>query len=158
MKNRTRLLLALVSSLIASLTTLPTRAAEPFPAKPVTLVSAFAAGSGPDAVLRLVSDKLGKAWNQRVLVDNRPGGGGFIAMDAAKFSDADGVVPPRSFAVPVRSLNVAFDPGPGAARARLAVQLIEDAALACSVALSALLPKRLELFSNDLSSRMRSAT
>ena len=87
MKNPTRLLLALATSVI---TTLPTWAAEAYPAKPVTLVSAFAAGSGPDAVLRLVSDKLGKAWNQRVLVDNRPGGGGFIAIEAVKRAPADG--------------------------------------------------------------------
>ena len=66
------------------------QASEAFPSKPVTIVTAFAPGSGPDAVLRLVADKLGKAWNQRVLVDNRPGGGGFIAIDTAKRAPADG--------------------------------------------------------------------
>jgi tripartite-type tricarboxylate transporter receptor subunit TctC len=65
-------------------------AADPYPARPVTLVTAFAAGSGPDAVLRLVADKLGKTWNQRVLIDNKPGGGGFIAIDAAKRAAPDG--------------------------------------------------------------------
>jgi tripartite-type tricarboxylate transporter receptor subunit TctC len=64
--------------------------AESFPAKPVTIFTAFAPGSGPDAVLRMVSEKLGKAWNQRVLVENRPGGGGFIAIDAVKSKPADG--------------------------------------------------------------------
>ena len=38
----------------------------------------------------MVAEKLGKAWNQRVLVDNRPGGGGFIAMDAARRAAPDG--------------------------------------------------------------------
>ena len=65
-------------------------AADGYPSKPVTLMTAFAAGSGPDAVLRIVADKLGKQWNQRVLVENRPGGGGFIAIDAAKRLPADG--------------------------------------------------------------------
>jgi tripartite-type tricarboxylate transporter receptor subunit TctC len=65
-------------------------AADAFPSKPVTIVTAFAPGSGPDAVLRLVADKLGKAWNQRVLIDNRPGGGGFIAIDTAKRAAPDG--------------------------------------------------------------------
>lgn len=65
-------------------------AADPFPARPVTVVTAFAAGSGPDAVLRLVADKLGKTWNQRVLVENKPGGGGFIAIEAVKRVPADG--------------------------------------------------------------------
>ena len=61
-----------------------------YPNKPVTLMTAFAPGSGPDATLRLVAEKLGKLWNQRVLVENRPGGGGLIAMDAAKRAAPDG--------------------------------------------------------------------
>ena len=61
-----------------------------YPSKPVTIVTPFAAGSGPDAVLRLVSDKLGRLWNQRVLVDNKPGGGGFIAIEQAKRAAPDG--------------------------------------------------------------------
>ena len=65
-------------------------AGDAFPNKPVTLVTAFAPGSGPDAVLRLVAEKLGKRWDQRVLVENRPGGGGFIAIDATKRAPADG--------------------------------------------------------------------
>lgn len=66
------------------------RAQDDFPSRPVTLVTAFAPGSGPDAVLRLVAEKLGKAWNQRVVVDNKPGGGGFIAIDAVRRAPADG--------------------------------------------------------------------
>jgi tripartite-type tricarboxylate transporter receptor subunit TctC len=77
------LLLALALSAAA-------RAADEFPSKPVTLITAFAPGSGPDAVLRLVAEKLGKTWNQRVLVDNKPGGAGFIAIEAAKRAAPDG--------------------------------------------------------------------
>ena len=67
-------------------------AAQPasFPTKPVTIVTAFAAGSGPDAVLRQVSDKLSKLWNQPVLINNKPGGGGFIAIDATQRAAPDG--------------------------------------------------------------------
>lgn len=85
MKFSHRLLVAagLVTSFAAN-------AQEVFPAKPVTLFTAFAPGSGPDAVLRIVAEKLGKTWNQRVLVENRPGGGGFIAIDAVKRAPADG--------------------------------------------------------------------
>jgi tripartite-type tricarboxylate transporter receptor subunit TctC len=61
-----------------------------YPSKPVTLVTPFAAGSGPDAVLRLVADKLGRLWNQRVVVDNKPGGGGFIAIEQARRAAPDG--------------------------------------------------------------------
>lgn len=82
-----RPLLALLGA--AALIT-PAFAQGDYPARPVTIVTAFAPGSGPDAVLRLVADKLGKAWNQRVLVENKPGGGGFIAIDAVKRAPADG--------------------------------------------------------------------
>jgi tripartite-type tricarboxylate transporter receptor subunit TctC len=61
-----------------------------FPAKPVTIVTAFAAGSGPDAVLRQVSEKLSKLWGQPVLISNKPGGGGFIAIEATQRAAADG--------------------------------------------------------------------
>lgn len=64
--------------------------AQDYPSKPVTIVTPFAAGSGPDAVLRLVTDKLSRQWKQRVVVDNRPGGAGFIAIDAARRAPADG--------------------------------------------------------------------
>ena len=65
-------------------------AAADFPNKPVTLVTPFAAGSGPDAVLRLVSEKLSRLWGQRVVVDNKPGGGGFIAIEQVRRAAPDG--------------------------------------------------------------------
>ena len=64
--------------------------ASGFPNKPVNIVTAFAAGSGPDAVLRQISEKLSKLWNQSVTITNRPGGGGFIAIDATQRMPADG--------------------------------------------------------------------
>lgn len=67
-----------------------TAQAQNFPNKPVTITTAFAAGSGPDAVLRQVSEKLSKLWNQPVLVNNKPGGGGFIAMESVQRLPADG--------------------------------------------------------------------
>ena len=81
---------ALLITAMALLLGSSAHAAEDFPNKPVTLVTPFSAGSGPDAVLRLIAEKLGKTWNQRVLIENRPGGGGFIAIDAAKQKAADG--------------------------------------------------------------------
>ena len=81
-------LLAAVSSL--ALCTPASAQQGSFPNKPVTIVTAFAAGSGPDAVLRQVSEKLSKIWNQPVLINNKPGGGGFIAIDATQRAAADG--------------------------------------------------------------------
>ncbi|WP_326542547.1 Bug family tripartite tricarboxylate transporter substrate binding protein [Pseudorhodoferax sp.] len=67
-------------------------AAQPagFPDKPVQITTPFAVGSGPDAVLRQVGDKLAKLWGQPVTIVNRPGGGGFIAIDAVRRLPADG--------------------------------------------------------------------
>ncbi|RYF32791.1 MAG: tripartite tricarboxylate transporter substrate binding protein [Comamonadaceae bacterium] len=87
--QRTFLALAAAVASFASVAAFAQGASD-YPTKPVNIVTPFAAGSGPDAVLRLVSDKLGKLWNQRVTIDNRPGGGGFIAIDAARRAAPDG--------------------------------------------------------------------
>lgn len=89
MKSLFSLIAAGVAALLSS-TVAAQAPATDFPSKPVTIVTPFAAGSGPDAVLRLVSDKLGRLWNQRVLVDNKPGGGGFIAIEQARRAAPDG--------------------------------------------------------------------
>ena len=68
----------------------PGAQAQPFPSKPVRIVTPFPPGSGPDSVLRIVGEKLGKAWNQPVIIENRPGANGFIAIEAAKKAPADG--------------------------------------------------------------------
>jgi tripartite-type tricarboxylate transporter receptor subunit TctC len=65
-------------------------AAADFPNHPVTIVTAFAVGSGPDAVLRIVGEKLAATWKQPVTVDNRPGGGGFVAIEATRRAKPDG--------------------------------------------------------------------
>jgi tripartite-type tricarboxylate transporter receptor subunit TctC len=64
--------------------------AADYPTRPVNIITPFAAGSGPDAVMRMVGDKLGRLWNQRVTIDNKPGGGGFIAIDQARRAAPDG--------------------------------------------------------------------
>jgi tripartite-type tricarboxylate transporter receptor subunit TctC len=64
--------------------------AQQYPTKPVKVITPFPAGSGPDSALRVVADKLSKNWGQQVLVENRPGANGFIALGAAKAAPADG--------------------------------------------------------------------
>ena len=84
---------SLISFLLAASVALSAAAQDPaadYPNKPVNIVTPFAAGSGPDAVLRMVSEKLGRLWNQRVTIDNKPGGGGFIAIDQARRAAPDG--------------------------------------------------------------------
>lgn len=64
--------------------------AQQFPSKSVTFITPFPPGSGPDAVLRLVGEKLSRSWGQQVIIENRPGGNGIIALQAAKRVAADG--------------------------------------------------------------------
>jgi tripartite-type tricarboxylate transporter receptor subunit TctC len=64
--------------------------AQQFPTKPVRIITPFPVGGGPDGVARLVADKLSRAWGQPVIVENRPGGNGFIAIDAFKRGAKDG--------------------------------------------------------------------
>jgi tripartite-type tricarboxylate transporter receptor subunit TctC len=78
------------TALIAWALTAQAQTAATFPNKPVNITTAFAAGSGPDAVLRQVSEKLSKLWGQPVLISNKPGGGGFIAIEATRRLPADG--------------------------------------------------------------------
>ena len=64
--------------------------AQDFPTKPVRIITPFPVGSGPEGVLRLLADKLSKTWGKPVVVENRPGGNGFIAIDAFKRGAPDG--------------------------------------------------------------------
>ena len=64
--------------------------AQTFPTKPVQIITLFPVGSGPEGVARLVADKLSHAWGKPVIVENKPGGNGFIAIDALKRGATDG--------------------------------------------------------------------
>ena len=83
-------LTAAVAALATPIAWAQAPAAASFPTKPVVVYTAFAVGSRPDAVLRLVAHKLSQQWKQSVTVDNRPGGGGFIAIEAARRAAPDG--------------------------------------------------------------------
>ena len=64
--------------------------AQDYPAKPVTLVVPFAPGGSSDVISRFVGQKLSEAWKQSVIVDNKAGGAGQIAMQAVARSAPDG--------------------------------------------------------------------
>jgi tripartite-type tricarboxylate transporter receptor subunit TctC len=61
-----------------------------FPEKPIRLVIGSAPGSGPDIVSRALSDRLSRAWGQRIVVDARPGVAGILSADLVSRSAADG--------------------------------------------------------------------
>ncbi len=64
----------------------------PMPASAAQLrvIVGFAAGSGVDAITRIVADRVRAATGMAVVVENRPGAGGRIAAEAAARSDPDG--------------------------------------------------------------------
>jgi tripartite-type tricarboxylate transporter receptor subunit TctC len=64
--------------------------AQQFPSRPVHVITPFPPGSGPDAALRVLAETLAARWGQPVVVDNKPGGNGFIAVSAFRQATADG--------------------------------------------------------------------
>ena len=64
--------------------------AQDYPSRPVKIVISITAGAGPDVITRVVAEHLGKLWGQQVVVENRPGAGGAIAVRAAGTSTPDG--------------------------------------------------------------------
>jgi tripartite-type tricarboxylate transporter receptor subunit TctC len=68
----------------------PAAFAQDFPTKPVRIVTPFPAGAGPEAVLRILAEKLQKKWGKPVVVENKPGANGFIAIDSFKRGATDG--------------------------------------------------------------------
>lgn len=64
--------------------------AADFPTKTVRIVVPFPPGSGTDVITRLVADRLARAWNQAVVVDNRPGGASIIGSEIVAVAPPDG--------------------------------------------------------------------
>ena len=86
----TKKLLAAIAVLVA-LAVSVVHAAEPaYPSKPIRLIVGSAPGSGPDIIGRLMSDRLYQTWNQRIVVDARPGAAGAISADLALRANPDG--------------------------------------------------------------------
>jgi tripartite-type tricarboxylate transporter receptor subunit TctC len=66
--------------------------AQGFPARQIRYVMPLPAGSETDLFARVLARQLGDAWNQQVVVENRPGGGTAIATDVVAKSPPDGHV------------------------------------------------------------------
>ncbi|CAN5453863.1 tripartite tricarboxylate transporter substrate binding protein [soil metagenome] len=97
--------------LAAILATLGTAASAQgsYPVKPIKLLIGFAPGGAADVVARAMSDALGKALGQTIVVENRPGAGSSIAAEAVAHSPPDGytllIASPSSM-----SVNPALNP------------------------------------------------
>ena len=81
--------LALCAALAAACTS-PVLHAQDFPNKPLKFIVPFGPGSGTDTSARYYAKKLQEVTGQPVVVENRPGGNGFIAVKQALSAPADG--------------------------------------------------------------------
>ncbi|HSD40694.1 MAG: Bug family tripartite tricarboxylate transporter substrate binding protein [Bacteroidota bacterium] len=84
--NRASRTIAAASLALAAATV----AAQDYPAKPITLVVPFAAGSGTDGVARIVGQKLGERLKQQVLVENKAGASAQIGAEYVAKAKPDG--------------------------------------------------------------------
>jgi tripartite-type tricarboxylate transporter receptor subunit TctC len=110
MQNRV-ILAAFAAGLVAG-----TAHAQGFPTKPIRLIVPYpAGGSGIDLVSRLSASQVSETIGQPVIVDNRPGGSGFIGTGAVARSAPDGYTlvfgTPSTHALPtLLHKSVPFDP------------------------------------------------
>src|SRR5262249_61911960 len=64
--------------------------AQAHPARPLTLIVFVPAGGTPDIIARLIGHSLSQWLGQSVVIDNRPGAGGNLALQAGARAPADG--------------------------------------------------------------------
>ena len=81
---------ALTLALLSSCAVIGTAGAQAYPVKPVRIVVPFSPGGPNDILARIIGQKLTEAWNQQVIVENRPGGGTVIGTEIVAKSPPDG--------------------------------------------------------------------
>ena len=88
--SRRRLTLAM-GALVAA-TAAPRAQAQSWPQRPVRVLLTLGGGSGTDIGMRLLADRLPKLWSQPVVIENRPGGDGIVAITAFLNTNDDHVL------------------------------------------------------------------
>jgi len=87
--------------------------AQDYPTKPLRMLVGFVTGSGTDAAARLAAQKLDELLKQPVIVDNRTGAGGNVALEVLLKSPADGytlLMTPASITIqPAMRVKLPYD-------------------------------------------------
>jgi len=100
-----------VVAVLALLVAASALAADSYPAKPVRIVVNTGPGGLVDVVTRLVAQKMSESLKQPVIVENKPGGDGLIAIRYVKSAPADGYTLLASASTIAYQLAVKEDPG-----------------------------------------------
>jgi tripartite-type tricarboxylate transporter receptor subunit TctC len=80
--RRDFILAASAAALALPVARLTAAAEQAWPTRPVKFIVTLGPGSGADIGARLLADRLGQRWAQPVVVENRPGGDGIVAINA----------------------------------------------------------------------------
>jgi len=79
-----------MTALLYSATSIAGAGEQPYPVKPIRMMTASTIGSGPDVIARLLGTRLTELWGQQVVVDNRAGASGLIGAELVAKSAPDG--------------------------------------------------------------------
>jgi tripartite-type tricarboxylate transporter receptor subunit TctC len=89
MRRATSILFGALLALFVSTPSTLVRA-DTYPSKPVRIIVPYGVGGIDDVTMRLVADDLSKRFGQQFFIENRPGAGGIVGMQAARDAPADG--------------------------------------------------------------------
>jgi tripartite-type tricarboxylate transporter receptor subunit TctC len=84
------LILAVFSAAAASLALAAQGLAQEWPARPITLVVPYSAGGATDLYSRALGDFMHRKYGYTVVIDNRPGAGGYLGVNAVQTSQPNG--------------------------------------------------------------------
>ncbi len=88
--NTTRLSLLAITAAVAGTMLCTGALAQAYPTKPIRIVVPFPPGGGTDTIARETSQKVATATGWTFVIDNKPGAGGNLGVDAVAKSPADG--------------------------------------------------------------------
>jgi tripartite-type tricarboxylate transporter receptor subunit TctC len=90
MRRRTTLFALGPAALVAAAGFCAPTCAQAYPNRPIRIVVPYPPGSGTDIVARLLAQKISENWGQQVIVDNKPGAGAIVGVEAIARAAPDG--------------------------------------------------------------------